>query len=321
MLDLELLHFWVTESAADFGGFDACTTLFQTDIVQIAFEYDFLMHALLSLAAYHLSHIRPQKLSMYRYASDRHAAIGLSLSHPYILNLDSTNCHACFAFSLLTFSHAWASQDRSKPSTLFFTPSQADGDADTLQIKWVKLHRGTHSILGSILPVLQSGPLNIVLAPWKNLDPNRLNILQDEDRKRLDELSSAWDGSRMSEAQKVVLSTSVDTIRRVFSMMTYCDEVDKTSCVMAWFSRVSDEFLEMLEEKVPEALLVIAYLSVAMKRLGFLRKWWQDGMAENLLGTILNELGEGWERWTDWPVEQVFRRKGIQDNAGNIVAP
>ncbi|RDL40810.1 uncharacterized protein BP5553_00789 [Venustampulla echinocandica] len=321
MLDLELLHFWMTQSVVDFGGRAEITTLFQTTIVQIAFEYDFLMHAMLSLAACHLSHTRPQKSSMYRYASDRHAAIGLSLSQPHILNLDETNCHACFAFSTITFAHAWASQDRTKPSTLFFTPSQADEEADTLQIKWVKLHRGTHSILGSVSPTLRNGPLKPLFTPWGRVDPNRPNLLQDEDKKWIDDLSEAWSSSMMSEAQKAVMPAALDTIRRVFSMLTYCEEVDKTSCIMSWFSRVSDEFLEMLENKVPEALLLVAYLSVALKRIGYLRQWWLDGMAENLLGTILNELGEGWERWTSWPIEQVFTRKGIQDYRGNIVGP
>jgi len=60
----------------------------------------------------------------------------------------------------------------------------------------------------------------------------------------------------------------------------------------------------MLEQKIPEALLLVLYYCVALKRLEHL--WWVRGKAENLLNTVNAELGMGWERWARWPMEQVL---------------
>jgi len=67
-----------------------------------------------------------------------------------------------------------------------------------------------------------------------------------------------------------------------------------------------------MEQKIPEALLLVLYYCVALKRLDHL--WWVKGKAENLLNTVLAELGPGWDRWTMWPVDQVL---GLQPGVGS----
>jgi len=73
---------------------------------------------------------------------------------------------------------------------------------------------------------------------------------------------------------------------------------------MSWFSTISDEFLKLLEDKLPEALLIAAYYCVALKRAE--NMWWVSGKPENLLRTVMGELPAEWERWTKWPVDQVL---------------
>lgn len=70
---------------------------------------------------------------------------------------------------------------------------------------------------------------------------------------------------------------------------------------------MKDEFIEMLEQKLPEALLIVVYYCVALKRAE--RMWWVKDKGENLLKTCLGELGPGWERWTHWPIAQVLGRE------------
>jgi hypothetical protein len=76
---------------------------------------------------------------------------------------------------------------------------------------------------------------------------------------------------------------------------------------MSWFSMISDGYLALLEQKLPEALLIVAYYCVALKRAE--NMWWVKTKGENLLKTVILELGgvDGqWDRWTRWPVEQVL---------------
>jgi hypothetical protein len=202
--------------------------------------------------------------------------------------------------------HAWAAQDLGKPSTLFFSSSDSPIDADSVDIQWVKLHRGTNRILEAVFPILLKGPLAPWMVQWVDLDPNRADPLPPEDEFQFNDLPEAWKGSStLSEAQMEALDEALSKLRRSLSMLYYFPNgFGKLSCIMAWFSWVTDEYLRMLEKKVPEALLVASYVCVAIKLLDGL--WSMKGKAQNLLRTILNVLGGGYERWTKWPIRKVL---------------
>jgi hypothetical protein len=305
MLDLELLHFWTTQSIASFVDFPSCINLFQTTVVELGFSHPFLMHEILSLAALHLSNLRPDKASIYRHASDTHFATGLSLFQPAIRNLSDENCHACYAFSTMVFTHAWASQDPDKPSAIFFVPSSSTPqDLDVVHVQWVKLHRGSHEILQKRSALLREGPLEPLFTPWKGLDRNGPHPLPTVEEEQLSALSALAAASSLSAEQKLTLNEMLQKVRRVFSILAYNPKISQLSAVMSWFSMLSEDYLKMLEEKIPEALLIVVFYCVALKRAEHM--WWVKGKGENLLRTVMGELGSGWETWTDWPVEQVL---------------
>jgi hypothetical protein len=272
----------------------------------MAFEYPFLMHEILALSAIHLSSLRPNKRSAYRHAADSHAATALSLFQPEIAKLTSKNCHACFAFSTCLSIHAWAAQDLDKPSTLFFKPSS---HCQSANIQWVKLHRGTRTILQTQWDVIKRGPLYGLLDPWTNLDANRPDPLLPNEKKHLESVTDAWQGSDLSDQQKATLDKALKETKRIFSMLAFMPDPSKLAIGIGWFSQISDEFIQMLADKIPEALLIVIYYCVTLKKLG--RTWWMAGKAENLLKTVMTELGGGWEIWTRWPVEQVLGDNGV----------
>ncbi|KAE8441665.1 hypothetical protein EG329_004586 [Mollisiaceae sp. DMI_Dod_QoI] len=303
MLDLELLHFYTTVSIYDFLDTDTYLQLFGKEVVQLAFQFPFLMHELLSIAALHLAHHRPEKRLLYGHASDVHAATGLSLYQPQIARLTYKNCHACFAFSTWIWIHAWAAQDLSKPSSLFF-PAKVP-DEEEMNIKWIALHRGTNSIIETLWPVLKDGPLGGIFDPWVALDPKRPDPLTEEEAPILDALPQIWqDSESLTLGEKEALERAISKLRRTCSMLTFNTNISRVSIVMAWFSAVPDEYLQMMERKNPQALLVAMHFCTTLKGLDHL--WWMKGKAENLLTTLIDALGEGWDTWTRWPKLKVF---------------
>lgn len=261
------------------------------------------MHELLSISALHLSHLRPEKRLLYGHASDAHAATGLSLYQPQIARLTYKNCHACFAFSTWIWVHAWAAQDLAKPSTIFFAPDNRD--EEDVHIKWIALHRGTNSIIETLWPVLKDGPLGGIFDPWVALDPARPDPLTDEEAPILNALPQIWQTSNsLSIREKEALERSISKLRRTFSMLTLNTNISRIAIVMAWFSAVSDEYLLMLERKVPQAIILAMHFCPTLKRIEYL--WWMKGKSENLLKTLLDALGDGWDEWTRWPKEKVF---------------
>lgn len=136
ILDLELLHSWTTKSSATYVDFPACVELFKVTVVQLGFTNKFLMHEILSISALHLSLLssNPSEKTRYMHASSTHLATALSLFQPEIAKLTTDNCHACFAFSTLVFTHSWAAQDKAKPSALFFIPKAGVVDGENVQV-------------------------------------------------------------------------------------------------------------------------------------------------------------------------------------------
>lgn len=215
------------------------------------------------------------------------------------------------------FVHAWAAQDISQPSTLFFAPDEppcGDGKLAMHTVQWVKLHFGTHTILESIWPILEKGRLGALFEPWKGLDPNREDRLDPVEKEVLDDLASAWHAPtcNLAQDQKGVLDLILTKLRRIYSMLNpkYNQKVSKLSVVISWFNMLSEEYLKMLERKTPEALLLVVYYCVCLKQLEHV--WWMKDKAENLLRTVIDALekkgGGKWERWTQWPIEQVIEQ-------------
>ncbi len=80
--------------------------------------------------------------------------------------------------------------------------------------------------------------------------------------------------------------------------------------VLAWMSRVPEEFVQLVEAKVPEAMLILASYSVLLKKLEYL--WWHRGIAQTLLSVLRDELGtdsnQNLYECLCWPIEEVLRK-------------
>jgi hypothetical protein len=307
----------MTGGAAAFLDYrEADVHVFTTAVMQQALQHSFLMHQVLSLSALYLAHIHPEKSSLYLHASDSHAAAGIALFQPQIGNMNDENCHACFTFSTCLFLQAWATQDVAKTSTIFFLPAQIR-HSETVNIQWVKLHRGAMNLVTEKWSTLKKGPLHALFDNWNDLDPHRDDPVEDEVRPHLDCLAEAWISGSTTVTEKEVLFKTLGLLRRAFSMMSFNLQIGNLHIVMGWFSWIPDRFIGMLENKIPEALLIVLYYCVALQKMDHV--FWLTGKAENLLKTIVDVIGGGWERWTRWPIEQVLGPVGLKKlHAENI---
>jgi hypothetical protein len=146
--------------------------------------------------------------------------------------------------------------------------------------------------------------------PWKGLDTFPLPPLDPIERKHLDDLAEAWNTPFAHQIpvpaeRKEVLETTLQSLRRVFSLSNYRPEISRYAAAILWINLIPEEFVQLLEERVPEALLLMAHYCVLLKRLEDM--WWVEGKAEKLLETVRAALGDGWERWLQWPINEVIR--------------
>jgi hypothetical protein len=81
---------------------------------------------------------------------------------------------------------------------------------------------------------------------------------------------------------------------------------------MAWPVLISFEFLQMLRQRRPEALVILAHWAVF---LHYHRDFWVFGDSGRfLLESTRKYLGTYWDDWMAWPME-VLEAEGVQENA------
>ncbi|PQE26004.1 hypothetical protein CJF30_00000720 [Rutstroemia sp. NJR-2017a BBW] len=312
-LDMELLHFWTMHTATEFIEFPTGQELLRTNVVELAFEYPFLMHEILALAALQLSQARPHKAVRYSQASSTHLAIALHLFQSEISHLTPANCHAVFIFISTVFVFAWTGQEQNIPSHLFFGPEKTlpSHDINFPQFQWVRLQRGTHNILKSQWATLSAGPFSPIFNPWAKVSaPEYIPPLDPIDDLYLSSLSMAWSSTSSSTlpiSQRRLLDHSLAMLRRAFGLWSTHKELAPLGVVMDWLVMIPDEVEGMFAEKVKEALLLVAYYCVLLHKMSHIQ--WMRGKGIALLKSTLDALGPGWQKWTGWPIEVVLGRE------------
>jgi hypothetical protein len=69
-----------------------------------------------------------------------------------------------------------------------------------------------------------------------------------------------------------------------------------------WPGSVSQDFVELIYERDPRALVLLAHHFVLLKRNDYV--WYLRGLGTGLLENIWEALGEEWRPWIQWPIEQ-----------------
>lgn len=179
-------------------------------------------------------------------------------------------------------------------------------------MEWIKLHHGTNHLLYSVRTWIDEGPLYALIEPWIKYSPDAPTPLDPSDKKYLDILANGLEKRSLypdplSEEHKEALGTALRDLRKVFSISVKDPEISIVSVTLAWPCMITLSFIKLVEERVPEALVLVAHYCVLLKRIETL--WWMTGKAENLLETVRAALGGGWDEWIQWPIDKVGGRE------------
>lgn len=106
---LRLLHHYTTVTARTLAHDASSEIVFTTNLVQIAFNYPFLLHAALALAALHLSRtdeLYSASQTKYRILADKHHDAALSDFRATVSDIDHTNWKAVLMFAGALFPYS-----------------------------------------------------------------------------------------------------------------------------------------------------------------------------------------------------------------------
>ena len=292
--DLELLHHFSTVTYATLA--DACASadnreLWQVHAVRLGFKHEFLLRAILTVAALHLRHLNPPQSSYYDLMASTHQNSALETARDALTQVNENNCHAIFTFSILIVIMTSASLRK-----------QAGVEAHQEILEWFFLLRGCNSVLQLHWDTLQNSFLYPLLDEVHRTDTTPTHSIKNADRI-MDLLTTCcYSGptEEDGEASKAYKMT-VYELMKVFSQVSILRDRGQgliLSCCV-WPNTIPQKYLELLADQKPQALVILAHFAVLLHWAD--NEWFMRGMARYLLDTIRSSVGEEWQGALQWP--------------------
>lgn len=254
--------------------------------IETALTTPYLMDQLLALSALHLSYTSAHGAARYRSLATELQTRGLSQFRA--VKYDSSGATARWYFSSLLAMHNLATTLAECHEREF------DTFLDGL-IRHMGLHQGTQTIGKGSWQTIRSGGLREWLDHMEesgsaasspsDSDPSMFARILQTSRLNAASAEICWDAS--------------------VALVHAREKIQGPNCwgphaVLAWLNLISKEFINLLGERIPEALLILAYYA---EMLHTFRDYWVFGAAgEYLIKGLVARLGASWTRWLKRPL-------------------
>lgn len=272
--------------------------LWQNTIPRIACRYDYLMHGLLAVSALHLAHLQPSKQRQYYIISTYHQNHAIAGFRNAIPTATQENADSAFLASILIASFAFASAAaKSEDPQEHFTLS------DVAEI--LILIRGIEETLaaGITRQWVYEGPLALMLqVPTGPPD----DALAKEDMiflPHLEELHRLVErrAEEMPPHAVVSLNESLHELDTTYEIMMWARPISNSGFVMRWPNVISMNFLALVQDRHPIALVILAYFCAMMHYHE--ERWFWHRWGARVIDLIKKNLDSDWQKWVEWPAD------------------
>jgi hypothetical protein len=289
MHHLELLHHMSTVTCKEVGS-DGNKSRQAFEVgMSFALNAPFLMHEILAISALHLSTLRPNQKDFYCNQATELQTSALSLFTNLSDSYNTANPVPIFLFSSFLGIHVLF-------DTLLFRPSNFSVFIERF-VEYLRLHRGVSTIAKGTYTLMRETELEVLISRGEGGE-----IKGNE----CDELMSLVSSADLSQASIDVCRKAVEHLQWVFDSSnvrnnpTSSEDMGDAGVIFAWPITISQEFIELLRQKRPEALAILGNYAVL---LHWRRDLWIFGDGGRfLIESIAKYLGSYWEHWLAFPM-------------------
>ncbi|KAL8922682.1 MAG: hypothetical protein Q9208_004995 [Pyrenodesmia sp. 3 TL-2023] len=264
--------------------------LWRTTVVKHALSHPFLLREVLALAALHMATCRPEKQDFYTTRATELQNDALTKFHEVEVT-DESNCIAVLLFSSLLGVHFMA--DRSRTRGIGFS-------------EYLDHMLGCIGLLRSVMklvlvewtPFFWASELKPLMSSWSPRPPFDNIPVECRD---LDEMIKGLD---LGPSSIAAYNTAIDRLFWLMAMAEVPSVSHSTArWVAGWPVQLPDEYIMFLNQRRPEALIILAYYGVV---LHFYREAWAIGdTGERLIRAVDTQVGSYWRRWLAWPLQLI----------------
>lgn len=224
-------------------------------MADIGFDNPYVLHLMFALTALHLAHCRPDRQEQYVATADHHYERALILVTPEIANLSSTNCDAVLmAVQMIRFI-GWGRGPQPGEYLAFGRDKRSD---------WLMMFRGINATLSSID---RQQFVKTHAAATRGKDrPLPAQEGPEEYEKHLDELRNhvafvSKDSPSVAEDDQAIAILCEMYDNRYSGVDT------EYHVTFGWLFRMTDGFLERLQQRDPIPMIIYAYFVVLIRVL------------------------------------------------------
>ncbi|KAF2261803.1 hypothetical protein CC78DRAFT_570284 [Lojkania enalia] len=324
-----LLHHFVINTSSSISFNDSGRMAWLIAVPQLVETHRFVLHGVLAVTALHISRSLRSETEKRGYLSIAAGQLntGLSRYRVALQDISKRNADALFAFSTLMTAYllALASDDcvvaLSSIKRKHLSTDQMQYIVEEAISQNTKILRFLRSTLVIVVPCWKTICRGL-LSPLANRDwwptiryPATPRALEED--RRLHALECMWmEDERKFEYYFETLESALKYLRECFALVSQLSVPSDTaskntglgtiidmSAVFVWPFKTSIEFITLLEQRQPEAWVILAHYAILPGRIGKL--WWLDSMASNMVETAAIVLGE--DKWglLEWPASVV----------------
>ena len=285
LFDLELMHHYTRLTYLTITDLEYTIPTWQDAMPKEALSHPFLMHGILSLAAFHIAVLQPQKRKAYIDRGMQHYTLALTLYREVLMNSNQNNCHALFAFSSLgaIISFAVSMVSRHTHGAII------QDIQDTFSML-----RGIHAVVMVTRHWIQHGPMSTLLRGYTAKDYDLPIACQEYLQTLEDRVRSSEPDEERSNAYLEAIEVGRKALKNVA-----VDPNDKT-LAFTWPIMVSRPYFDALHERRPLALAVLGLYGVILHDVRMY--WWAEDRGMKLIEAVHASLDETWEDVIRYPI-------------------
>ena len=300
--DTLLLHYR-TSTYLSFATDEKTQKLWRETVPELSRSHGFLMHGILACSAQHLAFLSHGQREEFTLKAWNHQDRALPLFRLAIKNPDGDNCHAILAFAHLLVLYSFAAEQLDELIL------QRDDMKAGILPSWLYFLRGICSMLCDVWDAIEAGPLLTLAAVWEV----PLRIGNDCHTPLLDNLLSIIPKSTSEDAwPSDIVTIYHHAAERLAESFMHMQVIGQSASVWQvlriWLLRVSDEFIGLLQNRHPGALILLAHYCILLKTLE--SNWYFEGQASRLISKIHQHLDPRWHCYIQDPLEKV--NDGVQ---------
>lgn len=285
---LELFYHFYTDTCKTLVRTPEQIELYRNIVATQALANVFLMQQTLAFSAIHLGIRRPQRQEHYRSLATTLQSKALAGFNQILPRVDATNCLPVLLFSHLIGLHTF--------HDIFVTLKDDFNVFMEGLVGCVRLLQGVNLVTQTWWDVLLQSELGGIM---READEVRFSekVSQGECSPLRDLIQTA----DLSLASKEAYTEALDKLQDYFDVENVYpgDPLTTTNVIFAWFVTASSQYIDLVDQRRPEALILLGYYAVLLHRR---RKSWVVGNAgQRLLKSISMYLGRRWESWLAWP--------------------